>query len=192
VLAARKSAPETIHGDACAHCRGVADFIRDGRREHLTVKEGQTPTRIRYRPLTARERSMIRDEVSRTNPVQNDGESDVDYYGRCERHRATATNLHSFLAAAVALDFPDWQIARIEWDGLQVLPSGFLDALTAQYGDAFLRDFGTWIWLASTATDSQKKTSSPASTASKPTVSTVADASESQSGGSDLPAPTSG
>jgi hypothetical protein len=187
-------APPT-HPDGCAHCAGVVAYLGDGRAEHLAHREGaDAPTRIRYRALTARERSVIRDHVARTAPVQNDGESAVDHYQRAEAHRISSLNLHFYLAATVALDFPDWTSAkaRIDWEGLRVLPVGFINDLARMYGDSFLRQYGGWIWLASSATEDQKKTSSPTAAATKPATSTATDANENQSGASDLPAPTSG
>jgi hypothetical protein len=125
--------------------------------------------------------------------VQYEGESQVDHYQRTEAHRVTSLNLHFYLAATVALDFPDWPSAkaRIDWEGLRVLPVGFLDGLARSYGDSFLRTFGGWIWLASSATEDQKKTSSPTATPTRPATSTATVAPESPSGASGLPAQTS-
>ena len=188
-------APLPTHPDDCAHCAGVAAYLSDGRAEHLAIREGAAPpTRIRYRALTARERSVIRDHVARTAPVPYEGESAVDHYQRAEAHRVSSLNLHFYLAATVALDFPDWASAkaRIEWEGLRVLPVGFLNDLARIYGDSFLRQFGGWIWLASTATEDQKKTSSPTATPTKPATSTATVAHASPNGESGLDVQTSG
>jgi hypothetical protein len=183
------------HPDGCAHCAGVAAYLGDGRAEHLVTREGaEPPTRIRYRALTARERSVIRDHVARTTPVQYEGESQVDHSQRTEAHRVTSLNLHFYLAATVALDFPDWASAkaRIEWEGLRVLPVGLINDLARMHGDSFLRQFGGWIWLASSATEDQKKTSSPTATSTKPATSIATVANENPSGASDSAALTSG
>ena len=183
-------APPT-HPDGCAHCAGVAAYLMDGRAEHLAIREGAAPpTRIRYRALTARERSVIRDHVARTAPVPYEGESAVDHYQRAEAHRVSSLNLHFYLAATVALDCPDWTsaAARIDWEGLRVLPIGLVNEIARMYSDAFLRQFGGWIWLASAATEDQKKTSSPTATTTKPATSTATVAPASQSGESALPA----
>lgn len=161
------------HRATCADCREVARYWDTGSREYLRVKEGETLTRVRFRPMTARERALVRDEVKRCGPEPDEGEAQADFAQRLDKFTRGSHELTCYLAATIALDFPEWTVPRIEWHGLRVLPGGFIDEFIKRYNMATLTLFGAWIWRVSVATDDQKKTSSSGATTTKPISATA-------------------
>ena len=169
-------------GDAAIDWEGTPEpdrekWAREGARPGLLrVREGKTPTRLTYRPLTAIERARIEDRTCSLMPgVDAKAEPIV---------RVRMTEFY-VLATAVALDLPDlpdtWQVQdregkvvrearkHVDDDGLTRLSNAVLGHLQEApgFGGAFFVFFGARILAGSRATREDFFPSSPASTGAR-------------------------
>ena len=142
-----------------------ADYLSDGDRSNCIIRDGETPSLITYRALTADELATIRG-MCMSHADRVIGESQAVFEAKLREGLDEQRML--LLCFRVGCDFPGIDVAaKIRTRGLSMLPNdppdkthgGFVDSITRRY-PGIAAFYGGLVLCASTLTDDEKKSDS--------------------------------